>query len=385
MGLQVRAPGALDDVRGAPFHAGLHLPELAPGSFQLIDVKGHQLAVVRAETLVEATTLGARAREQGASFVVALLPTSFEVALKGLVEAKSLDLVLASRPKDELAAEQNRLLGGEIKLAQLQNKGRSLLRIDLTLRDDQKTTWLKGSGEQERDLATLDERIELLRGQVNDPGASEELRALKKTKLDDLLQRRFELANAPITWPATGNAAAFRFVAIETTLPKDPRVEAIEQAYDRDVGELNLGWAREHGKACDAPSAEHPGFVGTMVCGACHPDALKVWQGTKHPHAFTDLEAKGKQYHLDCIGCHVAGWQQPGGVCRIDQTEQRREVGCESCHGPGSAHVALPTKATIHRGAKEVCVGCHDRENSTHFEYESYVAKIRGPGHGAPK
>ncbi len=272
-----------------------------------------------------------------------------------------------------------------MKLVQVQNKGRSLLRVDLSLRDGSRPTWLKGSGEQERELATLDERIELLRGQVNEPGVSEALRSLKKAKLDDLLQRRAELANAPITWPTTGNAAAFRFVAIETTLPQDPTVAALEQAYDRDVGQFNLAWAREHGKACEPPTAERPGFVGTAVCGSCHPDALTVWQGTRHPHAFEDLEAKGKQYHLDCIGCHVSGWQQPGGVCRIDQTEQRREVGCESCHGPGSAHVALPTRATIRRGSKEVCVGCHDHENSTHFEYESYLAKIRGPGHGAPK
>ncbi len=87
MGLAVRAPGELDDARGAPFHAGLKLPELPPDTFELIDVKGHQLGVVRASTLPLATALGLKAREAGAVFVVALLPSSFEGALKGLIDA----------------------------------------------------------------------------------------------------------------------------------------------------------------------------------------------------------------------------------------------------------------------------------------------------------
>jgi predicted CXXCH cytochrome family protein len=93
----------------------------------------------------------------------------------------------------------------------------------------------------------------------------------------------------------------------------------------------------------------------------------------------------GKQYHLDCIGCHVDGWQKPMGVCRIDKTADREQVSCESCHGPGTTHLANPVKENMPRPQKEVCMGCHDHENSPHFDFETYVLKIRGPGHGLPK
>jgi hypothetical protein len=72
-------------------------------------------------------------------------------------------------------------------------------------------------------------------------------------------------------------------------------------------------------------------------------------------------------------------------VCRIDDVDGRDEVGCESCHGPGWKHTQMPVKDHIRRGREaKTCTGCHDRENSPSFEFESYLAKIVGPGHGLP-
>ncbi len=117
----------------------------------------------------------------------------------------------------------------------------------------------------------------------------------------------------------------------------------------------------------------------------CHPDSTAVWNTTKHRHAYQSLLEKKKQYHLDCIGCHVTGWRQPGGVCRIDDVEGRDQVGCEACHGPGWRHTQMPEKKYIVRANEaKTCVGCHDQENSPHFEFERYRAKILGPGHGEP-
>jgi hypothetical protein len=81
----------------------------------------------------------------------------------------------------------------------------------------------------------------------------------------------------------------------------------------------------------------------------------------------------------------VVGWQKPGGVCRIDQTAERESVGCESCHGPGSKHVDDQEKTSILAGnTAKTCIGCHDRENSPHFDFDRYVKEIIAPGHGQP-
>lgn len=385
MGLTARAPGTLDDARGAAFREGLGLPELKPGEVRWLDAGGFRLAVVSAKDVAQADALAAKARADDAAFVLALVPLPFDAALRAAVDAKNLDLVVADRPKSELAAEENRAAGGAVKVVQVQNKGRSVLRVDLSLRDGHRVEWLKGSSEQERELAALDERIELMRGQVNEPGLDERLKVLKKAKLDDLVARRQALADAPLPVPADRNAATLRFVPLEASLPQDPKVLAIETAYDRDVGLLNLAWAKAHGQDCDAPTLERPGYVGSAACLGCHPDATRAWKAMKHAQSYEALVEKGKQYHLDCVSCHVTGWQQPGGVCRIDKTEGREEVGCEACHGPGSKHTLIPTKQFIQRAVTPAtCTGCHDHENSPSFEFETYLKKIVVPGHGLP-
>jgi hypothetical protein len=385
MGLTARAPGPLDDARGAAFHRELGLPEVPPATIHRVEVSGHRVAVISGSTMRTLDALAATARREGAVFVVALVQSSLESTLPLLHEAPQVDLVLASQPRDELSAEQNKLLGGQTKLAQVQNKGRSLLRVDLVLRDNGRASWLKGTAERDRELFSLDERIELTRAQVNDPSLDEPMRALRKGKLEDLMQRRVALAAEPLVIPEQGNVAQAVFVPIEATIAREPRVAEVERRYNADVGALNLKWAQEHGQDCESPTANKPVLVGSATCGACHPESLAVWQKTKHPNAYKALMNEGKQYHLDCVGCHVSGWQERGGVCRVDKTVGREEVGCESCHGPGSQHLTLPTKATILKPSKETCVKCHDHENSPHFDFDTWLPRVKGPGHGQPK
>jgi hypothetical protein len=53
----------------------------------------------------------------------------------------------------------------------------------------------------------------------------------------------------------------------------------------------------------------------------------------------------------------------------------RIDVGCESCHGPSSAHVADNETKTPWQAA-ESCRTCHDHENSPEFEYAPYWEQI---------
>lgn len=379
MGLTLRATGPLDDARGAAFREGLKLPELQAGTFKVLDGVG----VISAPTTAAAQALGPQARKAGARFVVALVPLPFEVLLREAIDASQLDLIVSSRSRDAFAAEESKVAGGATKVAQVQSKGRSLLRVDVFVKGDERIEWLRGDGERDRELYALDQRIELLRVQVNEPMLNEELKALRKAKLEEIISRRALLAETPLPIPEGKAAATARFIPLESNYPRDPAVQEVEKKYDVDVGQINLAWAKEKGMSCPPPTAERRGFVGTALCVTCHAEAQAVLNTTKHPNAYKTLVAVGKQHHLDCIGCHVTGWQQPGGVCRIDQTAGREDVGCESCHGPGDAHAKLPLKTNIARAVDpKTCVSCHDRENSPQFDFDAYLPKILGKGHG---
>ena len=67
-----------------------------------------------------------------------------------------------------------------------------------------------------------------------------------------------------------------------------------------------------------------------------------------------------------CDGCHSVNFNT--------KTKQVSEwnVGCEKCHGPGSAHVAKPVRATIvnparldHIAATNICLQCHSEGQPT--------------------
>ncbi|MEZ4337621.1 MAG: hypothetical protein R3B82_13465 [Sandaracinaceae bacterium] len=71
----------------------------------------------------------------------------------------------------------------------------------------------------------------------------------------------------------------------------------------------------------------------------------------------------------------------------MSQPESLRNVGCESCHGPGSMHVANPTGAAVNvRRSPEArtCLRCHTPEHSDRFDFAAYRQMLIVPGHGAP-
>jgi hypothetical protein len=97
-----------------------------------------------------------------------------------------------------------------------------------------------------------------------------------------------------------------------------------------------------------------------------------VWQKSLHSHAFAALETKQRTFDAACVGCHSVGFQKDGFV-NIKATPQFANVHCESCHGPGAAHVALPTAGDYKTPPKnESCLACHDPENSPDFDFKKY-------------
>jgi len=105
-------------------------------------------------------------------------------------------------------------------------------------------------------------------------------------------------------------------------------------------------------------------YVGSFKCKKCHIKEYKSWEATRMAKSFDILKPKehasakekvrievNKDYTTDpaCLKCHTTGFEQPGGyVCppsddekALKKAEQLVGVGCESCHGPGSAYVPV--------------------------------------------
>ena len=152
------------------------------------------------------------------------------------------------------------------------------------------------------------------------------------------------------------------------------------------------------------PAPHDDKFVGSKACQACHEEEFDIWKESGHSHGTDTLVhlKPPRQFDAECLSCHVTGWQPQDyvpfdtGYVDLEKTPHLVGVGCENCHGPGGAHVALETAAengdevdedrqdtlylqmrnTIADARKNTCTRCHDLDNSPDFDFDTYWPKI---------
>jgi formate-dependent nitrite reductase cytochrome c552 subunit len=168
-----------------------------------------------------------------------------------------------------------------------------------------------------------------------------------------------------------------------------------------------------------AAEGEEHAYVGSKKCKMCHRDEYKSWEEGKKAKTFDILmpgqaaEAKTKagldpekDYTKDesCLKCHTTGYGKKGGYQIPDPADEKavkeakalQGVGCECCHGPGSAYLdfhkeLMKSKRTykdeemyaagMAKITKEHCVDCHNEKSPTYdpdnpFDFE----KMKGKG-----
>jgi hypothetical protein len=116
-------------------------------------------------------------------------------------------------------------------------------------------------------------------------------------------------------------------------------------------------------------------YVGSEACASCHASETAQWKTTRHAHAKETLAKAGSEHDPECQSCHTVGFGFRTGFATPEATPDRWNVGCESCHGPGAAHVASPS-ADYGEVDKRTCVGCHTPHHSPKFNYFTYRPKI---------
>ncbi len=168
-------------------------------------------------------------------------------------------------------------------------------------------------------------------------------------------------------------------------------------------------------------------FVGSEACKTCHTAEYKQWSESHHAHAFealTQIAKRPAHRHFDgeCVVCHTVGFGYKSGYRNELATPGLKHVGCEACHGPGSAHAAdprdakllalqapwrkqatdrLPEAAALDKlakrspaernqfltaaqqraisGVSQMCMACHDSENDPNFDLFTYWPKVVHP------
>lgn len=121
------------------------------------------------------------------------------------------------------------------------------------------------------------------------------------------------------------------------------------------------------------------------VCGNCHVEKQGDWEGTVHAEAWAGLQGSGHAQEF-CEGCHTVnglGNDADGGGYLATTDTRYLDVQCESCHGPGLAHVENPTDATVPDAYATVGLdaeqGCGECHQGTHHPFvEQWETSLHG-------
>jgi hypothetical protein len=213
---------------------------------------------------------------------------------------------------------------------------------------------------------------------------------------------------------------SFRYqrVPLDHRFADAPAIHKLHVEYQDQLKQTveQSGWTELGLKAAAHVSGRK--FAGSKACAECHAEATKVFVNTPHSHATDTLVKLDPPRHFDpeCLSCHATGWAPQeyfpfeSGFVGLKETPDLVGNGCENCHGPAAEHVAAesgetdateeqlellraalrlkivdnegnqPEQVYKEGGVVDMCMRCHDLDNSPDFDFQKYWPKVKHVG-----
>jgi hypothetical protein len=185
--------------------------------------------------------------------------------------------------------------------------------------------------------------------------------------------------------PGAGlRVAANEIRLLRDDIPQDPALSQMAQAYRDEVRRTRLRVDDPANAAAESiPGVRAAaGYAGSGRCVQCHKSAGEAWAKSGHARAFATLLERKADADPKCIGCHTTGFGALSGYRRQFGRDKLIDVGCESCHGPGSLHVQQREgDKTINFTFRPLdagdCKKCHYGEFSRPFYWHEFWPLIK--------
>lgn len=328
----------------------------------------------------------ADAKQRGATILVGLFTMNRGEALRVAESAPELAVVVVGKPFAEGDLNDKpappTLLGNTL-VVETGNHLQTVAAVDLYVRGApsfQDGAGLGRAAERDGLSRRIDELKTKIRAWEVNKTISEADLAARRDDLRKLEQELLTLSTPPP--PSTGSYFRYAMLEVKGDMGEDAALKASMQGYYRRVNEHNR--TAFAGRKAPPVRAGESGYIGVAACGECHAGAVEVWKKTPHAQAYPTIAAQSKEFNLDCVSCHVTGYEKPGGSTVTDNA-LLQNVQCEVCHGPGARHKEAPADKSrlTGRPRPESCVeGCHHPPHVEGFDPAAKMRLVLGPGHG---
>ncbi|MBW1881789.1 MAG: hypothetical protein JRJ84_25815 [Deltaproteobacteria bacterium] len=137
--------------------------------------------------------------------------------------------------------------------------------------------------------------------------------------------------------------------------------------------------------------------VGAAACASCHEAQHTAWKGSAHASAMATLATEEARAHaadaptnVACVRCHATADASGPPPSELSRFRLEDGVGCESCHGPGEAHVAAEGGVGNIEALGDdcpvcvleaLCTRCHTAEWDPDWDLSQRMEQVR---HGMP-
>ena len=373
--------------------------------FKIVEAQGHKIGIVGVSVPLEAggaptgVELGdARAaleeaknelEAQGVRIRIAMVAMPRGDAMRMIDSVSGYQLVVVGKAVDRgdvNDAPTPPALVGETLVVQTPNHLQGIAVVDLFVRAGE-TRFKDGSGlaraEKRDTLRRRLEELERLLLSAEKPGSTvraEDLEARRKDR--DAVKREIDQLSVAEP-PPEGSFFRYELELVREGLGADAAVSARLKSYYKRVNDHNRTAFADRKPAPVA--AGKSGYLGVDKCVTCHGEEHKSWKSTPHSRAYAPLVRDEKQFNLDCVGCHVTGYDKPGGST-VTHVEGLTDIQCEICHGPASRHAESPNDKTLilRSPPKSLCASeCHHPPHvGKDWSVEQAWPRILGQGHG---
>ena len=331
-------------------------------------------------------------RDNGARVIVVLAAINRGEALRLLDKVKEVSVMVIGKSMDRGDGNDKpkpATMIGDTLVVEQANHLQTVATVDLFVRDnggpDPIIKFADGGGVQKSEqLLDVSNRIHDLETKINgwekDKTVDPKDVGARKKDLEDLRAKKSSLE--VVDAPPKGSFFKYQSVEVREKLGEDKAVSDVTLQYYKHVNDGNKVAFAD--RLPEQPEKGKPGYLGVDACSKCHAEERAVWDKTDHAKAYPTLQKEFVEYNLECVGCHVTGYDKPGGSTVV-HVEKLENVGCEVCHGPGSLHAKDPKKEGLidkKPDLKSCVTECHHPPHVENFDPIAKVQNILGPGHG---